>query len=426
MTYIKNNRTKTILIFALAITVFVATLAIVFSSKESTITIHFGEQTIYCQTADSSPENILLNEGIKPEDYDYIDLSDFVAGQDSVINVIETNYVSVFDDGIENTYEGSGTVADLFKENDITIGDGDSCDAELDAKLFPGMIITIERFPCVTLICDGTSSRIPLTSGTVADVLTAAKVVLDADDYTEPAVNGDIKAGITINVYRVDYRERTEVGVLEFETTTRNSANLTVGQKEIVQKGINGKQETVYNDKFVNNELKSSEIISQSVLEESVKEIVRIGVKAAEVKSSDETDAKKKSLLNGVISAGKTFNTISELKVPSSIEFDENGIPKNYVKCISGTAKAYTGDSTTATGITPRPGYIAVDPKQIPYGTAMWIVSSNGKTVYGYAIAADTGGFVKKQSCTIDLFMNSESECYDWGHRDVNIYILDV
>ena len=43
---------------------------------------------------------------------------------------------------------------------------------------------------------------------------------------------------------------------------------------------------------------------------------------------------------------------------------------------------------------------------------------------YGYAIAADTGGFVKKGKFTVDLFMNSESECVQWGARDVVIYVL--
>ena len=53
----------------------------------------------------------------------------------------------------------------------------------------------------------------------------------------------------------------------------------------------------------------------------------------------------------------------------------------------------------------------------------MWIVSTDG-IVYGYAIAADTGGFVKKGKFTVDLFMNTESECIQWGSRDVVIYIL--
>ena len=66
---------------------------------------------------------------------------------------------------------------------------------------------------------------------------------------------------------------------------------------------------------------------------------------------------------------------------------------------------------------------IAVNPKQIPYGTEMWIVSDDG-VVYGYCIAADTGGFVNKGKFTVDLYMNSTSQCRQWGARNVTIYIL--
>ncbi|MBR6635536.1 MAG: hypothetical protein IKL41_07940 [Clostridia bacterium] len=56
----------------------------------------------------------------------------------------------------------------------------------------------------------------------------------------------------------------------------------------------------------------------------------------------------------------------------------------------------------------------------------MYIVSSDGKWVYGYSIAADTGGFVTNGSgTTVDLYMYSYSDCINFGRRNVEIYILD-
>ena len=37
---------------------------------------------------------------------------------------------------------------------------------------------------------------------------------------------------------------------------------------------------------------------------------------------------------------------------------------------------------------------------------------------------AHTGGFIHKGKFTVDLFMNTESECRQWGARDVIIYVL--
>lgn len=84
-------------------------------------------------------------------------------------------------------------------------------------------------------------------------------------------------------------------------------------------------------------------------------------------------------------------------------------------------ATAYTGDTTTASGVTPvrNPNglsTIAVDPSIIPLGSKVYIPG------YGEAIAADTGGAIKGHR--IDLFLNSENECINWGRQNVTLYVL--
>ena len=53
----------------------------------------------------------------------------------------------------------------------------------------------------------------------------------------------------------------------------------------------------------------------------------------------------------------------------------------------------------------------------------MYIVATDG-TVYGNAIAADTGGFATAGTAVVDLYMDTYQECVNWGRRNVNIYIL--
>ena len=77
-----------------------------------------------------------------------------------------------------------------------------------------------------------------------------------------------------------------------------------------------------------------------------------------------------------------------------------------------------------ATGIYPTPGYVAVDPKEIPYGTKMYIVSADGQYVYGYAIAADTGGFIHGDRADMDLFMDTHGQCVKFGRRDIVVYFV--
>ena len=138
---------------------------------------------------------------------------------------------------------------------------------------------------------------------------------------------------------------------------------------------------------------------------------------------TDETlsDADGYSLLSDF---GNGAAPISELDVPENVALDENGIPAEYKYCTEGKATAYTGDPATASGRTPMPGHVAVDPNEYPYGTELYIVSADGNYVYGYCVAADTGGFVNTSNIDVDLYMDNEQMCDDWGRRDIVIYVL--
>ena len=59
---------------------------------------------------------------------------------------------------------------------------------------------------------------------------------------------------------------------------------------------------------------------------------------------------------------------------------------------------------------------VAVDSSVIPLGSKVYVEG------YGVAIASDTGGAIKGNK--IDLFMNSESECLQFGRRPVTVTIL--
>ncbi len=105
---------------------------------------------------------------------------------------------------------------------------------------------------------------------------------------------------------------------------------------------------------------------------------------------------------------------------------NEDGIPQTYTDVIEGVACAYTAPdgAVTATGTTPRIGTVAVNPKTIPYGSKLFIVSNSGY-VYGYAVAEDTGGDLLNNNILVDLYMNTREDCLNFGRRTVKIYVLE-
>ena len=151
---------------------------------------------------------------------------------------------------------------------------------------------------------------------------------------------------------------------------------------------MDGEKIVTYKDKYVNGDLDSSETVNEKITKQMVTEVILKG--------------RVKRVKNIRL---KTHTPISELKVPARVQLDANGVPKNYKRIVDGTATAYYGGTGTASGRKP-------------------IVSLDGKFVYGYCIAADTGGFAKRNSCTVDLYMNTYEECCAWGYRGVRIYVL--
>jgi 3D (Asp-Asp-Asp) domain-containing protein len=86
------------------------------------------------------------------------------------------------------------------------------------------------------------------------------------------------------------------------------------------------------------------------------------------------------------------------------------------VMMMEATAYTWTGNRT-ASGTWPAVGTVAVDPKVIPLGSRLYVEG------YGEAIAADTGGDIKGNR--VDLYMETEDECWQFGRRPVEVVIAE-
>ncbi len=241
--------------------------------------------------------------------------------------------------------------------------------------------------------------------GTVADALKQAGFTVDEHDFVEPSLDTFIKATDYIDYTDIGYTSGTYTEAIPFETKTEYTSTLNKGVTKVTKSGVNGSKVVNYTQKIVNGVPTLKEIVSTTVLSQPINAVKLVGTKA-------------------IVANPK--NWISTLAPAKAIELDENGVPVKYKSKMTVRATAYTHTGNNcATGVKPQPGYIAVNPKVIPYGTKMFIKTVDGKYIYGYAVAADTGGFIKKHPTGIDLFMNTKSECTNFGVRKAEIYILE-
>lgn len=211
---------------------------------------------------------------------------------------------------------------------------------------------------------------------------------------------------------KVEYVYKTVKTVIKFNYVTKYSDKLDRGKTEVT-KGKNGEKETVYVTKIVNGVEQGTSVHSEKVTTKAVDQVTTIGTyyvlkNPQAVQTSDD------------------IKCISEIKPDEPIELDANGHPVSFKKIITGKGTAYCKGTTCATGVKAKPGYVAVDPKEIPYGTKLYIVSADGKYHYGYAIAADTGGFARNPNSKIvsDLRFNTYNECIKFGKRNIIIYVI--
>jgi len=85
------------------------------------------------------------------------------------------------------------------------------------------------------------------------------------------------------------------------------------------------------------------------------------------------------------------------------------------------TASAYCTGTITASGLAPRSGIAAADPKLLPTGSIIQL--SRGADRYdGVYTIMDTGAIVKGRH--IDIYMRSCDEAVRFGRRTVHLFVL--
>ena len=323
----------------------------------------------------------------------------------SILN-ISTKAVSIRDgNNVQTVYTLSSKADDILDAAGVELGSKDEYTfTGINGK--GGSITLLRAFP-VTVDAYGKTYTIETTGGTVGDALKAAGIELSEEDMLNFSKDDLLKSGMSIAVTDVEFKTEAKQVQIPYSTKVVYDSTMDSG-KTTLTPGTTGVKVITYTYKFVNGQLVDTQVTNETVKTQPVSAVKTVGTKKY------PTNTYK----------GSTTKYVSGLVPAQDFELDKNGVPVNYSKKIVGKASAYSGGGKTATGKAVRTGYVAVDPKEIPYGTRLFIRSSDGKYFYGYAVAEDTGGFTKTTDRVVDLYFPTESQCKTFGVRNVEIYIL--
>lgn len=351
---------------------------------------------------DAQPREILKMAGVEMSDEDL-----FVVEQDKDrtmrIMVKRAVEIPVKVDGQTKPVacHTGDTVADVLTQAGISLRENDQVNLALDTAILSDTTIAVTRYYNVYLVDNGIARTYCIPEGTVAQSMATTDFELEGEDVFSNA-DESVSENLVIGVNHISYREVKVTEDVPYSVVKEASASLYKGSTQVKTKGVNGSKMVTKREKLVNGEPVSAEVLAEEVVKQPVNEVVLTGTKA------------------------KPSAVATSLSVtPQGTLVDASGKTVSYSKRIVGSCTAYTGGGTTSTGRPAAVGRVAVNPNVIPYGTKLYICSPNGKYVYGYAIAADTGGALMSGRVLCDLYMNSYGECVNFGRRPMAVYVLN-
>ena len=243
----------------------------------------------------------------------------------------------------------------------------------------------------VVLIVNGQEIEVNSFQSDVQGVLDENNIDYNSNDIISEDLDASLEDGMKIEVNQVTKETIIETEDIPYDTVMKKDSTLLKGEKEVVQKVKKGSKEFTYEAEYKELKLVSKKLIEEKIIKEPKNKIIKKGTEVKKQKSQKETKTVSKKSSNAKSNLGKKI-TVS--------------------------ATAYSGDGITSRGTVPKWGTIAVDPSVIPYGSKIYIPQFDQ-----YFIAEDCGGGIKGNK--IDIFMNSESQCNNWGKRIIDIYIVE-
>ena len=265
--------------------------------------------------------------------------------------------------------------------------------------------ITIRRGREVTVSYRGEVISVPTSGETVGELLARLGLDVTEKDTLSHALTDPVADGMTVRVDTVEIRQETYTTAIPHETSLCDDTSLPEGKTEVLIEGRDGQLQCTAEVTCVNGEETERKVLTRKQILAPITEIIAQGTGNPEF----EKDSGKMP----VIGDGYIIMPSGELL--------------NYYKTDYVTATGYTHtdagcDLITSTGTTVRYGTVAVDPRFIPYGTRMLIVSHDGERYYGVATAEDCGGAIKRDK--MDLYFPTYEECIEFGRRRCTIYFL--
>lgn len=309
---------------------------------------------------------------------------------------------------------------DVLNEAGLELGEDDTYTTQDGVGMSE---ITIQRKQTVEIVYSGKTMTVTTYGETVESLLYRSEIVLGTHDTVSVDLRSQTYDGLCVVISNTVSMEETYTVSSTFEILYCHDASLAKDAQEILVPGSEGQIQYVDSVVYHNGEEISRENISCTVISEPVAQVVAVGC----VDGIPEEQLLQHQTEEEIRSVASYLTGDGQLYISDGLIITADGEILTYSDTMQVKATAYTHtdvgcDTITATGTTVRVGTVAVDPKVIPYGTRMFIITNDGEYVYGIAVAEDCGSAIKENR--VDLYFPTDAACWKFGVRQATIYFL--
>lgn len=360
------------------------------------ITILADGQVHTIQTTERLPRSILAQAGILLQPSDLLLEAGSAISPDEPfappgerqnlppLEILRAITLSLDDNGGQTSLTTTThTVSEALQEAGIKLGEADVVTPALDSPLVGGLRIEIQRARKISILSAGQVLEIMTTARTVGAALAESGLTLQGLDYSQPAEDEPLFAGVNIRVVRVSETVLVEQTPIPFENQYQAVAELEIDSQQILQNGEYGIQAERVRVRYEDGVEVSRTVEGEWTARQPVVRIIGYGTNLVQ-HTVDTPD--------GVITYWRAIPMLALSYHPSELG----------------------GSTKTASGEQLRKGIVAVDTRYIPFYTRLYIPG------YGEGLAADTGGDIKGR--VIDLGY-LDDEYVSW-YKNVTVYFL--
>ena len=262
--------------------------------------------------------------------------------------------------------------------------------------------ITVRRAQKITVHYHGQTTLVTSFGETAGELLSRLGLDVTGEDVVSHGLEEETYDGMELRVDRPEVLRQVYTAAIPHPVSRCSDPTLPVGTEAVLTPGTDGEMRCTAEITYLGGQEAGRQVLSETVTRQPVAEIIAVGTGSAPAVSEKP-----------VIADGR-------ITLPT-------GEVLTYTRTDTVRATAYTHtdrgcDTVTATGTRVHRGTAAVDPRFIPYGTRMFIVSSDGSYVYGIAAAEDCGGDIKGDR--MDLYLPTHAQCTAFGRRVCTVYFL--